>query len=265
MPNYKLGRSSVKERIVTTASEVAHRPLGMMLGQCPLTRDDIEQMYNDPGELRIAREAIACGYAVAQQQCVFMGFNPDNLPGVSRGAVIGFTFDRSIIAKQVEAYGRSPLSSKSYDYLKEDARYHKHFDMDRLDPEKRQRLVEWLVKVVRLGRLHKMVESTTREVLRYCETTGHVLAWWPSLATLADGDDLWRGRFRNTPRKLEDYAPVSGLATMFASRISACETLLVQGMMLPAKSDCDKKSRDGITHVSLSTWQVFDKDPGYTR
>ena len=128
-----------------------------------------------------------------------------------------------------------------------------------LDASQRDALAKWTTRMIRETRLHDLVRWAVWRTLseRISPTTGHLLALWPTLATLTTLPD-WRTRFRNPPKKLRDFAPKAPTVAELHKEIEVADTILHGGEMLEA---WEKKPR--AIQPTLVAWEWLERDRAY--
>jgi hypothetical protein len=127
-------------------------------------------------------------------------------------------------------------------------------DWFRLDEADQQAVTEWGTNLVKATRHASMVKSTVAAVLKNCDTVGHVLAWWPALATMVT-DSAWKARFRNPPRSLRAYGPPARLVAIYAQLIQACGVVLSSAELLS-----DYHPATGAIQATLTRYEHLPND-----
>jgi hypothetical protein len=178
----------------------------------------------DPDTLDAMRALAAKGVSMRTYDTAHVLLHRDAVPGLARSMIVNLSFPEGTFAL------RTTYNRGGNEFALDDASYLAP-DWFRLDEADQQAVTEWGTNLVKATRLAAMVKSTVAEVLKNCDTVGHVLAWWPALATMVT-ESAWKARFRNPPRSLRAYGPPARLAAIYAQLIQASSVVLSSAELL---------------------------------
>jgi hypothetical protein len=227
MPNYKLGKpnSAIREHIKRRAAAIASRRTSYARANFPLTTAQIQSLLvSEDAYASMVRLEAAGVQDLPKSACVSLRIKRDDalFPGLKRGIAVNLELPQKVFIM------RSTYRFRDYDSGDE---CFAQCNWQALDHSDRVALVDWVNNFVKARRLEEVVNGTVEKVLDRFETTAHVVAGWPMLATLVE-DREWISRFRNVPKNLTPFAPPSQLITSFADVMKATEVVLAGGMLL---------------------------------
>jgi hypothetical protein len=238
MPNWNLSEG-VKSTIRHNVAQACERTMDYRCADFPLTVDQVQRIVLDP-ELRLKmEELVASGIkTIEMHNQIRIAFLKEKLPGMQRSAVFMFQLPRRIFVGQATQFHISTTKFRL------DEGHYLIPDLDTLSQETRTQLIKWIARCVRQRRLADVTRFAVNEVLdQHAKTVAHLLALWPSLATMSTGnrhwrngrwddDTTWRDRFRDNVKYPNHYKASYEVRQKYAEMIRAADVVLVEGEIL---------------------------------
>lgn len=233
MPNYKLPNKIVDE-IQGNADKLMRRRVNYALLDPPITVAQVQRSAVEPDLLATMHNLISAGVqGITQARQVHFALLRRNTPGLHRDVMLYLALPTPAV-----------LKAGTYVYVPEvggpqQAVYGVHDAFvsaatDAFEPEELGRLAAWANEVVRIRRHKQMVSLTVKEMFShgYIESTGHILARWPILATLVD-DARYKTALHNSPKSLKAYAfPPGKPDPQLVATMRGCEPLILGAQLL---------------------------------
>ena len=272
---WKLG-TQLKDVIQKNADMYAKRLVTLSVNQCPLTARMIEHGLNTPEAMDAAQKAEAIGYHISSHydQGLLL-FDHHNTPKITRPAVIKFSFDPGILS-QTPLPRYYSVTYKDGDMVAEKVLKGNmvlRLPMGHMDPDNVDAVAKWVDQCVRAERMGNLVANTVKQVLASLENTAQLIATWPSLATLVEGEAAnellgkhkarYLNYLRNPPKDLRNYAPTTKIVASFGELMKASDVIMQQGLMLSNMKPGFQK-RDGLSDVHVMGWTAKHTDPAWT-
>jgi hypothetical protein len=259
MANYKLS-DSVTQDLNAVAAALAWRRVVHMETGFPLTVEQLQMGLLPACWRETVPELARCGFAMPQDTMPTVEFRDPSMP---RTPSVILQVKSGVFVKN--AYKSSP------------------FDMGVLDTEDTERLMVWVNTAIAERRQARLIMRVVKEFLTtHADTTGHVLARWPSLIMLADrlSDTVtgytsthksetrsnWKDKFHESPQRLARYG-WNSLAEFewvrqWEKAMRLAETVLAGALLLPSAVEDNSPVRGKIR-----SWEPLpdDRDRNWRR
>jgi hypothetical protein len=264
MPNFHIPEM-IRDHLMRCVQNLANRPVHLALGTFPLTVEQIQGSVLSQTQIdrmtQLSEEGIQTIEKHSELRLALL--RDSNLPGIRRSTVVYLSLPKSIFVGRATMYS---ISTTKFDVNEN------HYlipDFSNLHDTAREELCAWVDKCVRQERLRKIVIYCAAQVLReHAQTTSHLHALWPELATLVDPDDptvythqkaqyrKWVERMRNPVRRnLAAYKPAPEVKERFGRMIQAANVHLAAGMVLN-----DYAWKRGQIRSFIEHWEHLDGD-----
>ena len=267
MPNYSIP-SQLRDHIKLNALRRASRPLHLALANFPLNTAEIQYHCTGLTEeqvdtlRRLDSEGVR---TIEHHNQLRLAFLRENVPELRRGVVLALQLPEWVVVGKGTQWGISTTK------FQPDENHYIVPMLDGLQPSSRKDLVAWINQALRQVRLYEITEYCVEYVMRHeiTPTTSHLHAFWPTLTTLVDPDLLnhshgrggknqavrWQDRFRNPTKSLKSYQPDIDLKNKLAKLITAADTMIAAGLVLP-----DYVPPRGLVRVQFEHWERIQGD-----
>ena len=257
MPNYKLS-STIKEHIKDHAIKLTNRRVAYAQSDFPLTTAGLQYRLMRAAHLNLLHELEATGYDLAPKTTnTWIALPRSEAMPVQRSVAIEIFLPEPIHQPRViYSHFYNELDFKT---ARDTTKLHQ-LRLDPCEPEHAEdiaALVKWAHAAVREKRLQEITLWAVQKVLDMCQTSAHLLAAWPLLATLVT-DPEWRSRLRHPPKGLHKWAPNANEMAWLLKPIRAAEVVLTSARMTE-----EYKPEPGIVRAEVRAWERLPRDNDY--
>lgn len=217
MPNYKIP-PGLRDHMINRAGVLAAKRVDLAHQDFPLTFDEVQDALMPEAQRKTIKKLIQDGIETFGTSAG-VKFVAPKTHGIERAASVKVQGTKDFFFfKQAQwayystqhAFADAELSRSDY-----------YLDTEILSPEKQQALAAWVNNAVRERRMEAVTKSIVAWFLKSgCEvehpTAAHVMARWPTLAMLVEGQQkhyrygdrderMHKARFREVPPKLDKW------------------------------------------------------------
>jgi hypothetical protein len=268
MPNYNIPQG-LRDHITQNGLRLANRAVNLALGDFPLTTAQIQYhcaaLTQD--QVNILRRLDGEGVrTIEHHRQLRLAFIRDSLPELRRGVVLMLQLPEWVVVGRGTQWGISTTKFEA------DESHYIVPSLSELDARSRKDLITWIDRALRQVRLFEITDYCLKYVLEQerTPTTSHLHAFWPTLTTLVEPDQLthtygrggknsaarWQDRFRNPTRSLRAYQPDTDVKNKVAKLLVAADTMLAAGRVLP-----DYSPPGNTIRVQIEHWERLAGDP----